>query len=165
MKHKTGPGKRMMTTLSLSETAWNEISQHAQETFPDECCGVVLSNGAADHVQRLKNIQNTLHALDPVTYPRTAAIAYAMDPLELEKLTREAQSIGATLKAFYHSHPDHDAYFSEEDKAFATPFGEAIYPDTAQIVVSIYNRVVKTVRAFAWSDAKKDFIEVPLQRV
>ncbi len=44
-------------------------------------------------------------------------------------------------------------------------FGEPIYPDTAQIVVSIYNRVVKTVRAFAWSDDKKDFVEVSLQRV
>ncbi len=155
----------MFLTLSLSESAWNEISRHAQDTFPDECCGVVLSNGKTDHVQRLKNIQNKLHALDPATYPRTAAIAYAMDPMELESVSREAQSIGATLKAFYHSHPDHDAYFSEEDKAFASPFGEPTYPDTAQIVVSIYNRVVKTVRAFAWSDDKKDFVEVSLQRV
>jgi proteasome lid subunit RPN8/RPN11 len=155
----------MEKTFALSETAWNDISRHAQETFPEECCGVVLSNGKMDHVHRLKNLQNELHALDPATYPRTAAIAYAMDPLELERVTREAQSIGATLKAFYHSHPDHDAYFSEEDKAFASPFGEPIYPDTAQIVVSIYHRAVKAVRVFAWSEAKKNFIEVPLRRV
>ena len=165
MKRETVPGKTMLLTLSLSESAWNEIAGHAQDAFPDECCGVVLSTGETDHVQRLQNIQNKLHALDPATYPRTAAIAYAMDPLELESVSREAQSIGATLKAFYHSHPDHDAYFSAEDKAFASPFGEPIYPATAQIVVSIYNRVVKTVRAFAWSDANKDFIEVALQRV
>lgn len=165
MKHETVPGKAMFLTLALSESAWNEISRHAQDAFPDECCGIVLSNGTTDHVQRLKNIQNSLHALDPLTYPRTAVIAYAMDPLELEKITREAQSIGASLKAFYHSHPDHDAYFSDEDKAFASPFGEPTYPDTVQIVVSIYNRVVKTVRAFAWSDDKKDFVEIPLQRV
>ena len=65
--------------LFLSETAWEEIAQHAQETFPEECCGVVLTDGAVDRVHRLKNIQNQLHALDPQTYPRTAAIAYAMD--------------------------------------------------------------------------------------
>src|SRR5574341_2605465 len=109
MKHDTVPCKTMDETFALSEAAWNEISRHARETFPDECCGVVLSNGPVNHVHRLKNIQNSLHALDPETYPRTAAIAYAMDPLELEKITREAQSIGATLKGFYDSHPDHDA--------------------------------------------------------
>jgi proteasome lid subunit RPN8/RPN11 len=152
-------------TLFLSETAWNEISRHAQETFPEECCGVVLSNGTTDHVERLKNIQNKLHALDPQTYPRTAAIAYAMDPIELEVVIKQAESSGARLKAFYHSHPDHDAYFSEEDKAFASPFGEPTYPDTAQIVVSVYNRAVKTVRAYSWSDEKKDFVEVALDRV
>ena len=165
MKHKTGPCKTMITTLSFSETAWNEISRHAQETFPDECCGVVLSNGTTDRAQRLRNIQNDLHALDPKTYPRTAAIAYNMDLRVLESLLLEAGKIGYTLKSFYHSHPNHAAYFSPEDRDAATPFGEPTYPEAAQIVVSIYNRVVKTVRAFAWSDAKKDFIEVILQRV
>jgi len=154
----------MVETLSLSATAWGEISRHAQETFPEECCGVVLSNGTVDFVRRLKNMQNRLHALDPQTYPRTAAIAYAMDPLELATVLQQAEAGGAKLKAFYHSHPDHDAYFSEEDKAFASPFGEPTYPETAQIVVSIYDRAVKTARAFAWSDIKKDFVEVPLQR-
>jgi len=152
-------------TLFLSETAWSEISRHAQETFPEECCGVVLSNGTTDHVERLKNIQNKLHALDPQTYPRTAAIAYAMDPIELDGVVKQAESSGAKLKAFYHSHPDHDAYFSEEDKAFASPFGEPTYPDTAQIVISVYNRAVKTVRAFVWSGEKKDFVEVSIERV
>src|SRR5919109_5071796 len=71
------------SVLLLTQEAWNEISRHAQETFPEECCGVVLSAGGLDYIYRLKNIQNKLHALDPLTYPRTAAIAYAMDPLEL----------------------------------------------------------------------------------
>ena len=61
--------------LAISETAWNEISRHAEETFPEECCGVVLSNGITDRAQRLRNIQNELHALDPMIHPRTAAIA------------------------------------------------------------------------------------------
>lgn len=150
--------------IELTKDAWIEISRHARETFPEECCGIVLSKGVIDLVQPLKNIQNKLHALDPQTYPRTAAIAYAMDPLELESVLREGAAKGQRLKAFYHSHPDHDAYFSEEDKAFASPFGEPTYPDAAQIVVSIYNRAVKVIRAFAWSPAKKDFAEVPIAR-
>ncbi|MGE5816994.1 MAG: Mov34/MPN/PAD-1 family protein [Deltaproteobacteria bacterium] len=149
----------------LSEATWNEISRHAQDTFPEECCGVVLSFGATERVQRLQNLQNRLHALDPQTYPRTALIAYAMDPKELEAVIDAAHNRGAKLKAFYHSHPNHDAYFSEEDKAFATPFGEPTFPGAAQIVVSIYDKVVKRMCAFLWSEEEKDFVAVPLQRV
>lgn len=148
--------------VELQQDAWNSIAAHAQETFPDECCGVVFSRNSADRVVPLKNIQNKLHTLDPLTYPRTAVIAYAMDPLELDNVIRQAEANGERLKAFYHSHPNHEAYFSDEDKLFACPFGEPTFPDTVQIVVSIYQRSVKTAKAFVWSDEKSDFVEVPL---
>jgi [CysO sulfur-carrier protein]-S-L-cysteine hydrolase len=150
--------------LRLSDKTLSEISHHAQQTFPEECCGVVLSNGVADQVFRLSNIQNKLHALDPQTYPRTAIIAYAMDPKELEKALSEADVTGAKLKAFYHSHPNHDAYFSDEDKAFACPFGEPNFPGAAQVVVSIYDGAVKRICAYAWSDDDNDFVEVTVKR-
>ena len=150
--------------LELTEAAWEQISQHAQETFPEECCGVILNDGASDQVQRLNNIQNQLHALDPQTYPRTAVIAYAMDIKELEAVMDAAQKKGAKLKAFYHSHPEHEAYFSAEDKAFACPFGEPTFPESAQIVISLYDRRVRRICAYAWSDEQQDFIEVPLDK-
>ena len=151
--------------ISLGAPTWDALCRHAQETFPEECCGVVLSNGVKDQARRLENIQNKLHALDPATYPRTAAIAYAVDPRELESVIDDADKAGAKLKAFYHSHPDHEAYFSAEDKAFAMPFGEPTFPNAAQIVVSVYDRTVKAIKAFAWSGEKKDFVELPIRRV
>jgi hypothetical protein len=87
-----------------------------------------------------------------------------MDYKELELVIDDAKRNGAKLKAFYHSHPNHDAYFSAEDKAFASPFGEPTFPGTAQIVVAIYNRIVKEMCAFTWSDAEKDFVKVALTR-
>jgi [CysO sulfur-carrier protein]-S-L-cysteine hydrolase len=149
----------------LSQETWNEISRHAEETFPEECCGLVLTNGVNEQVRRFENIQNKLHALDPATYPRTAVIAYAMDPRKLESVLDGADRAGAKLKAFYHSHPGHEAYFSAEDKAFATPFGEPTFPSAVQIVVSVYNRTVKTIKAFAWSDEMKDFVELPIRKI
>ena len=151
--------------FTLSESSWNEIARHAAESFPDECCGIVVQHAIRDEVCRLENIQNRLHALDRETYPRQATIAYAMDPKELESMIDRATAAGATVKAFYHSHPNHEAYFSAEDKAFATPFGEPTFPDAAQIVVSIYNRVVKRMAVFAWNDEARDFVEVPLKRL
>ena len=149
--------------LTLTEPAWAEISRHAVDTFPEECCGVIVDYGGRDEVRRLRNMQNQLHALDPESYPRDATIAYAMDPRELETVIDEAEATGAKIKAFYHSHPGHEAYFSEEDKAFATPFGEPTYPQSAQIVISIYNRAVKRICAYAW--AEKDFVEIPLRKL
>ncbi len=153
------------TEVLLTADTWDEISRHAQAAFPEECCGVVFSKGVREQVQRVENIQNKLHKLDPETYPRTAVIAYAMDPKELESVIDNAVRGGAKLKAFYHSHPDHEAYFSAEDKAFATPFGEPTFPNAAQIVVSIYQREVKRMCAFVWSEAIGDFVEVPIKKV
>lgn len=150
--------------LTLTEKAWEEISRHAVDSFPEECCGVILNNGSTDEVRRMRNIQNHLHAKDPETYPRDATIAYTMDPKELEAVLREAEVTGSKLKAFYHSHPGHEAYFSEEDKAFATPFGEPAYPECAQIVISVYDRVVKRISAYAWAQGKKDFVETPINK-
>jgi proteasome lid subunit RPN8/RPN11 len=150
--------------LTLSEAAWNEISRHAEDAFPEECCGVVFSNDKIDRVCRLKNIQNKLHALDPQTHPRNATIAYNMDENELQSAILEANKIGFKLKAFYHSHPNHAAYFSAEDRQGATPFGEPTYPAAAQIVVSIYAGVVKQICAFAWFDERKDFAEVSVTK-
>ncbi len=149
--------------LTLTQQAWEEISSHAVETFPEECCGVILHKGKTDAARPLKNIQNSLHALDPQTYPRDATIAYAMDVKELESLIQVAEDAGAKIKAFYHSHPNHEAYFSDEDKAFACPFGEPTYPESVQIVISVYDGAVKRIAAFAWSEEKKNFIEIPLK--
>ena len=73
-------------------------------------------------------------------------------------------SPGCALAAFYHSHPDHAAYFSEEDVRQATPFGEPSYPDALQIVLSVVDREVLDAKAFAWSAALETYVETPLQR-
>jgi len=150
--------------ILLSQEAWNEISRHSQEKFPEECCGIIVSNGKTDHVLRLKNIQNARHAKDPDAFPRDATIAYSMDEMELESRIVEAQKRGFPLKAFYHSQPKHEAYFSAEDRAGATPFGEPTYPDAIQIVISAFDKVIKDIKAFIWSDEKKDFVELPIKK-
>jgi proteasome lid subunit RPN8/RPN11 len=151
--------------LLLSAAVWDEISNHAAEAFPEECCGLIVQRGKRDEVRRLKNIQNLKHAQDPENNPRDARIAYAVDPKELAAIIEATDRDRGKLKAFYHSHPNHDAYFSEEDKAGATPLGEPTYPDSAQIVISVYNRAVAEIRAYAWDEQRTDFVEVPLKKI
>ena len=151
--------------LALSETALAAITAHAVETYPEECCGVIFGGDGGDEAYRLVNIQNALHAADPETFPRDARIAYTMDPTELERVLEQAEDRGLAFKALYHSHPDHDAYFSAEDKACATPFGEPTYPDTAQIVISVMGGHAGRVAVYEWSPDAGDFVETALERV
>ena len=148
--------------LELQVETLDAIYAHAKETFPDECCGVILSDGTVEFVRRCQNIQNEQHAKDPETYPRDARTAYLMAPNDLIKIHKEAETENRPIKAFYHSHPNHDAYFSEKDKADATAWDEPMYPDAAYVVVSIYDEEIRTARAYAWSDVAGDFVEVPM---
>ena len=149
----------------LNETVFGTIAEHAKEAYPEECCGVILSGDGGDRVHRLVNIQNMLHAKDPETFPRDARTAYTMDPKELEAVLQQVESRGLAFKALYHSHPDHDAYFSAEDKACATPFGEPTYPDTAQVVISVRSGRVGRVAVYTWNPAAEDFVETTMTRV
>lgn len=148
--------------LELQVATLDAIYAHAKEAFPDECCGVILSDGVVEFVRRCRNIQNEQHAKDPETYPRDARTAYIMDPNDLIRIHKEAETENRPIKAFYHSHPNHDAYFSEKDKADATAWDEPMYPDAAYLVVSLYGEEIRVSRAYAWSGVDGDFVEVPM---
>jgi len=144
--------------------AMREVLLHCEEEYPNECCGLVVSlaDGSAA-VLRVRNVQDEMHAKDPTQYPRTARTAYSGHPADLRRGLEVAEEPGCALFAFYHSHPDHDAYFSAEDTAQATPFGEPSYPDALQVVVSVRKGRAGTVKVFAWSPAEGAYVETPFE--
>ncbi len=155
-------GERFL--LRLAKGIVEEMARHACEAFPEECCGLILAGEGGETLRRCTNIQNRLHAEDPATHPRDARTAYYIDPLELLQIHNEADRRGWGIKALYHSHPDHEAYFSAEDRAKAVaPWGEPWYGDAAYVVVSVSDRQVRRMKAFAWNPAAKDFTEVPIE--
>ena len=64
----------------IDAATWQALCRHAQDTFPDECCGAILTRAGRAEVRRIDNIQNAMHAKDPETYPRDASTAYFMQP-------------------------------------------------------------------------------------
>jgi [CysO sulfur-carrier protein]-S-L-cysteine hydrolase len=148
----------------IGRHAMDDLRQHSREEYPDECCGVVVRDArGVTRAIRIRNIQDEMHAKDPARYPRTARTAYAGHPHDLRLALEAADEPGCALVAFYHSHPDHDSYFSAEDVAQATPFGEPSYPDALQLVVSVYDRQIRVIKAFAWSEAEGTFVEAPFE--
>ena len=152
-------------TADIGADLLREMEAHARETYPDECCGVVVAiAGAAPAVLRLRNVQNELHAKDPARFPRTARTAYVPHADDLRRALDCADRPGGRLIAFYHSHPEHDAYFSETDVTQAAPEGEPWYPDAIQVVVSVYGREVRDVKAYRWSERDARYVEALLAR-
>jgi proteasome lid subunit RPN8/RPN11 len=153
--------------IEIESRVMHDIRAHAVEGFPDEVCGVVFATPGGQQLRRLKNIQNELHAADPEQNPRTAATAYCMDPRELFEIEKQTREPGWRIAVFYHSHPQHDAYFSPTDKgqaSYTDPVdgsrGEN-YPGATWVVVSVYDRVVRDVQAYAWDEAAQDFLATP----
>ncbi len=150
------------TILAFRASTLAALAEHARESYPAECCGLVLRRDREEVVRRVRNIQDELHARDPMRYPRTSRIAYYMDGKALLSVLNEVDREGWRVAAFYHSHPDHAAYFSQEDTERALFDGEPTYPDTAYLVVALDAVAVRQVKAFRWDAAAREFVEAPI---
>ena len=139
------------------------IYDHAKSEFPDECCGAVLCDDSQEYLLKCRNIQNQLHQEDPETYPRDARTSYVIHPDDLIAIHKAISTQERQLKVLYHSHPNHDAYFSEKDKADATVWDEPMFPGTLYLVISVYDTEIRAVKAFAWDETARDFIHVEAQ--
>jgi proteasome lid subunit RPN8/RPN11 len=112
----------------------------------------------------MANIQNRLHAEDPVANPRDARTAYQMEPRELFEVNRDGDRSGWSIVLFYHSHPSHGAYFSDTDRARAlwgdpADGTEPAYPGVAYMVVSVYDREVRDVQVYpGWRGVSRSCI-------
>ena len=126
---------------------------------------MVLSVAGSEEVRPITNIQDRLHADDPLEHPRDATIAYFMEPKELLAVLRESEEPGNAIRVFYHSHPDHGAYFSAEDEARAMAWDEPAYPGACYLVVSVVGGNVKDRLAVSWDGAAKRFLPVAFEIV
>ena len=151
-------------TLSLvPDDRLSEIVRQAEAGYPEEICGMVIGKpGAPDtyRVRQVTNIANREPQEDPSGLPRDARTAYKMDPLEQLRLLREADEHGWEVVLFYHSHPDHAAYFSRMDRERAlTPGGEPLWPGAVHLVVSVFSGRARDAACYTWDLGRRDFAE------
>jgi len=103
--------------LKIGKTELDALRRHGEETYPHECCGVLLGqvDGDARAVTSLARCGNTRN-----DSPQNR---YNIDPAELIRIQREGRKRGEDIVGFYHSHPDHPARWSSTDLAEAHWFG------------------------------------------
>ncbi len=106
--------------IRIEETPWRVMVQHAQESYPNECCGAMLGRSLPQNGGDLREVALAV-PLENV-YEGGQADRYEIRPVDLLRVEREARSAGLTLLGIYHSHPDCAAYFSKTDLENSCPW-------------------------------------------
>lgn len=111
-----------MSVLWLSRSVYSQLRAHGEETWPHECCGVLLGrissrSAPSDSRQGDWRVEAAVRARNASA--DSAHNRYSIAPLELIKIEREARGLGLEIAGFYHSHPDHPAEWSATDLAEA----------------------------------------------
>jgi len=123
--------------LKISQSVYAALRRHGEETYPHECCGVLLGHFAdngAKTVTRAARCGNTRE-----DSPQNR---YNIDPKELIRIQREGRAHGEDIVGFYHSHPDHPAQWSTTDLAEAHWFG------CSYVITSVEKGKAQTTNAF-----------------
>ena len=139
--------------LKIRQPIYDEIRRHGEETYPYECCGALLG--------RVEGDTRTVSASVRCRNMRTdsAQDRYEIDPVEAARIQRDARTRGLDIIGFYHSHPDHPAYWSPTD------LEEAYWLGCSYVITSIENGQARLTRSFALAGSTvedKAFVEEEL---
>jgi len=136
----------------------NALQEHARETHPEECCGLLLGPalGAHQDFRRCRNEMTRLHEQDPIGYPRDGRQAFHMNETDYLRVLNETEQRGWCVTAVYHSHADAAAYFSELDQSFAKQPGFP-FPEAEHVVISVVEGLVKEAAIFRRTDEVPGF--------
>lgn len=131
-----------MSTLTLSSEQIQSIFNHAEQTYPHECCGLMMGqineNGDKQLVELIptendwntetsKNFEVPEPLKDPVM---TTEHYFTISPQEMMKAQKEGRDRNLVIIGIYHSHPDHPAIPSEYDRIWA-------WSEYSYIIVSV----------------------------
>ena len=94
--------------LKLSPTDYASLRRHGEQSYPHECCGILIGTRERD----TRTVLTTIRCNNISESPHTR---YHIDPRELIHAQGEAHDRGLDIVGFYHSHPDHPAQCSPTD--------------------------------------------------
>jgi len=141
-----------MVKLSFSD--YQALRAHGEETYPHECCGVLLGLATTDgnHVRSTVRAGNT--RID------SAHNRYNIAPEELIRIQRQARKLGLDIVGFYHSHPDCPAEWSQTD------FNEAHWIGCSYIITRVDQGKAVITNSFLLTgtdEEDKKFLDEPVE--
>jgi proteasome lid subunit RPN8/RPN11 len=104
--------------IKLTRADHDSIRRHGEETYPHECCGILVGRFEDDGT---RIVISTARAGN--TRTDSPQNRYHIDDRDLIRIMRESRERGEDIVGFYHSHPDHPAQWSPTDLEDAHWFG------------------------------------------
>ncbi|MBH8572800.1 M67 family metallopeptidase [Nostocaceae cyanobacterium CENA369] len=126
------------TVLKLLPEHLQNIRTHAESTYPDECCGIILGYLAIEGKTAVE-VMPTANAwsTEAANFSQENAMdserqRYAIAPQVMLQVQREARDRSLNIIGIYHSHTDNPAIPSECDRIYA-------WQGYSYIIVSVQN--------------------------
>ncbi len=139
--------------LKLNGQIYDAIRRHGEETYPHECCGVLLGRSSDGG----NIVEDAIRAGN--TRTDSAHNRYHIAPQELVKIQRLGRERGLDIVGFYHSHPDHPAQWSQTD------FAEAHWLGCSYVITAVEKGTAQVTNSFlltGTSEEDKAFQDEPV---
>lgn len=146
----------MIRMFVLAKELLDKIFEYGVVAYPHETCGLLLGRSK-------DGVWEVLRVLPASNTNERTLDRYRLDPLERLRAEETALKEGLQLIGFYHSHPDHDAYFSQtdlensEEYQFGKPWTAPTY---AYFVVSIQKAKPNGYGAFIVSEGSSQALSL-----
>jgi proteasome lid subunit RPN8/RPN11 len=140
--------------LQLTHADYQTLRVHGEETYPHECCGILLgkSQNGTNVVREIRRAGNTR--------TDSAHNRYHIDPVELIRIQRQARALSLDIVGFYHSHPDHPAQWSPTD------FAEAHWLGCSYVITRVAEGkadITNSFRLHGTGEEDKSFADEPIE--
>jgi proteasome lid subunit RPN8/RPN11 len=142
--------------LKIGRKEYEALRRHGEETYPHECCGLLLgqANGDERVVASIARARNTR-----TDSPHNR---YNIDSGDYARIQKEARERGEDVIGYYHSHPDHPARWSRTDLA------EAYWPGYSYVITSVERGKAAITNSFELSlsgEGGKEFVDERIELV
>ena len=124
--------------MRIATSALDAIRVHGEEGFPYEVCGLLVGHPDQKLITEVRRLQNVEKA--------QPEIRYQVDSREDMQVRKELRKTDLEVVGYYHSHPNHGAYFSKTDT-------EQAWESYLYVVLSVREGKSDDLKAFV---AEKD---------
>ncbi|MBI4055684.1 MAG: M67 family metallopeptidase [Elusimicrobia bacterium] len=141
-------------SLRISQELVGRIRRHAEEKYPQECCGFLagpLSASAFSQTDRVLEVAE-VHLLKNHWEGPDRRRRYQIDPRFFAALESRYAGTGEGILGFYHSHPESPA----EPSAFDA---ERAWPWYCYLIVSVQGGKARELRSWTLEEAFGKFLE------
>ncbi len=103
--------------IQVAPSCQDTMNAHAEETFPEECCGAMLGIEREDGTREITEVVRVDN-----TKGENRERRFLIEPRAYLNAEKVAKEQGLDVLGIYHSHPNHPSQASEFDRVHAMPF-------------------------------------------